>query len=197
MLGLTVRRRRSSVTAGAGRGCVIEQASVVLNPGVMGDVDIAMALTEGTAFMGTGTGNVFGAFVYRLCGRPGFDDPGTAIEAKPPRPQAARIPALRALRPARRTLRCGAVVGTPPACGGGRLTRNADLCCDTAFSDAEIAERGAECAEPILLRPAVAVGRWRSACPCLQVGLGVQDNERQLKKMARQAAWSFPWHSRS
>ena len=95
----------------------------------MGDADVAMALTDGTAFIVTGKGNAFGAFIERSFGRPSFDEPGTVIEAKLPRPQVARIPALRALRSALLSLRCSAVVGAPPAPEVGLLipaVRNSD-----------------------------------------------------------------------
>src|SRR5689334_10150003 len=96
------------------------------------------------------------------------DARGTALDPKPTRPKVARMASLCPLRSARRALRRIAVIGAPPALEGGRFTGSAALCCGTAFFDAERAEPSAEDAEPISLRPAVAVS-WcrfaRSSCP--------------------------------
>ncbi|WP_146101639.1 hypothetical protein [Rhodopila globiformis] len=122
------------------------------------DVDAAMAMTGGTVLMGTGKQRLL---LRRLIGRSGalFDEHRTTTDARSMRPQAARIPALRALRPTPRSLRRIAVTGAPSALRVGRPIGNADFCSGTGFFNAEIAERGAERAEKNLLRPAVAVAR--------------------------------------
>ena len=56
------------------------------------------------------------------------------------------------------------VAAAPASFAVGQLTGNVVLRCYTAFFNAEVAERGAESAEQIVLRPAVAVGQRRLAC---------------------------------
>jgi hypothetical protein len=157
----------------------IEQVRIVLKPGVMSDVDVAMALAEGTAFMVTGKAALFVAILQHSFGRPGVDAQGTAIDARPMRPRAARIPALLTLRSALRTLRRITVVVAPLALGLGAPAATPYFVALPHFSEAEGAECSAEGAEPILLRPAVAVARRRSACPRDGPGTGVQDNAGQ------------------
>src|SRR5690349_14960991 len=97
--------------------------------------------------MVTGSGNALAAFIAFIRLSP-------ALMRKPRRSRqshrdrkVAPIPALRALRSARRTLLRIAVVAAPLVIGVGRLTGRADLCFGTAFFNAEIAERSAERAE--------------------------------------------------
>jgi len=46
-------------------GVTIEQALIVVKPGVMGNVDAVLAVAGGRAFMVTGNGSVFAALIER------------------------------------------------------------------------------------------------------------------------------------